>query len=193
MMTCEKAVAAYLATLQSGFDCKTQPSGRLAVLTPYHYPDHDNIEVFIRDKGDRVAVSDLGETLRYLDTNGMDVMSTQNALFAARRIAEGFGVEVRDGVLVKDGPAESVGQILFDVLSAVKALGSLVYGNRSYEPVTFVEEVTDYLAANQFHAEQGPPLTGVSGAKYRPSLSVTTASGPIYVQMTCPRFMVQAL
>jgi hypothetical protein len=171
-MNCEKAVTAYLDTLKEGFACAAQPNGRLCVVTPYLYPDHDNIEVFVRSKDSLVFVSDLGETLRYLDTNGMDIMATPNLLFAARRIADGFGVEIREGVLVKNGPTEAVGQLLFDVVSAVKAVASLLYSNRAYEPRVFDDEVAEFFEVNDLRVERRMRATGQTGKKYRVSMVV---------------------
>ncbi len=179
-MTCDQTITAYLATLKEGFACAARPNGRLCVVTPYLYPDHDNIEVFVRPKEDRVFVSDLGETLRYLDTNGMDIMSTPNLLFAARRIAGGFGVEIREGILVKDGPPAAVGQLVFDVVSAAQAVASLLYGNRSYEPQVFDDEVAEYLESHDLAVERPYQVTGQSGKKFSVSMSRTgsAASGP---------------
>jgi hypothetical protein len=81
------------------------------------YPDHDNVEVFVREKGDTVTVSDLGETLRRLDTLGMDVLDTTSLSFTAHRIAEGFGVKIHDGIILKKGQPEAVGRLVFEVLS----------------------------------------------------------------------------
>jgi Domain of unknown function DUF1828 len=186
-MTCEQAIAAYLATLKEDFACSARPNGRLCIVTPYLYPDHDNIEVFVRDKGDHVFVSDLGETLRYLDTNGMDIMSTPNLLFAAKRIAEGFGASIREGVLVKDGPPETVGQLIFDVLSAVKAVSSLVYGNRAYEPAGFDDEVAEYLESHDLPIERCVPVTGISGSRYKVSLRVAGPQKTMLVETLAPK------
>lgn len=132
-----RSKAAYLMTLKQGFHCTTDADGRLCVVTPYLYPDHDFIELFVKDKGEFVVVSDLGETLRQLDTLGMDVCNTPKLKYAAERIAAGVKVEIQGGVIVKRGRAAEVGNLLFDVLSAVKLVSSLIYGNRAYEPIGF--------------------------------------------------------
>ena len=130
-MICENVIKSYLDTLREGFHCRQSPNGRLSIVTPYLYPDHDNIEVFVRPKDGIVTVSDLGETLRSLDTLGLDVMDTPNALFAAQRIAEGFGVAIDRGILVKRGSADSVGSLVLDVILACQSVGSLIYGSRA--------------------------------------------------------------
>ena len=187
MTNCETAVDAYLSAIREGFDCSVSPNGRLCVVTPYLYPDHDNIEVFIRDKGDRVFVSDLGETLRYLDTNDMDVTGTPKLLFAARRIADGFGVSIHEGVLVKECQAETVGQTIFDVLSAVKSVASLVYGSRAYEPRVFEEEVVDFLASHNWNVERDVPIVGVTGTEYHVKLAFNHREEPYSSKQFLPR------
>jgi hypothetical protein len=189
-MTCNEVIAAYVAgLLQSGFACLTEPSGRLCVVTPYLYPDHDNIEVFVRDKVNRVVVSDLGETLRRMDNVGMDVPGTPNLLFQAKRIAGGFDVLVQEGILFKEGTPSEVGKILFDVIAASSAVASLIYRSRAYEPANFEDEVIDYLRDNGITVEErNVSLTGMSGTRYRVSMRVPTRRrGAVLVGALSPK------
>lgn len=172
-MTCEDIVKDYLNTLEAQFACLPASKGRLRVVTPYLYPDHDQIELFIRESSDGVVVSDLGETLRHLDTLGMDVLANQTRLFQTEHIVEGLGVELRQGVLLKKGSKEAVGTLMFDVLAACKAVADLVYGTRAYEPATFQDEVAEYLRANKFQIEKNVPIVGqISGTRYTVDLRV---------------------
>jgi hypothetical protein len=186
-MTCEELIFSYFGTLRKGFACSVQSNGRLAVVTPYLYPDHDNIEVYVRQHGGRVVVSDMGETLRHLDTQGMDVCNVPNHFFAAERIAGGFGVAVTEGVLRKEGPSEQVGELVFDVLGACKAVAALIYGNRSYEPANFDVEVIEYLEEHGLHPEPGGKVRGQTGEEYPISLRVPTPRGEFYVKTISPK------
>ena len=172
MMICDRVIAAYLDSLGQKFACTAQKNGRLCIVTPYIYPDHDNIEVFVREKGDTVTVSDLGETFRRLDTLGMDVLDNANLAFTARRIAEGFGVTIHDGIILKKGPPEAVGHLVFEVISVCKAVGSLIYGSKAYRPVNFKDEVKQYLVSDHLQVESRVTETGRSRKRYKVSFRV---------------------
>jgi hypothetical protein len=193
-MTCDDVIRTYLATLKEGFSCSTAPNGRLCIVTPYLYPDHDNIEVFVREKDGRVLVSDLGETLRYLDSLGLDIVATPNYAFAASQLATGLGVGLRDGVLHKEGAPQEVGRLVFDVLAAAKAIAALVYGSRTYEPATFENEVFAFLeqTAPTLPVVRDAEIYGASQSRYRIDLCVQTPAKNVLVQAVSPRSAASA-
>jgi hypothetical protein len=186
-MTCETLRDAYLSALTAGFHCTVDDTGRLCIVTPYLYPDHDFIEVFVKDKGSQVVVSDLGETLRHLDTTGMDVRGTPGLRFAAERIAGGLGVKLEGGVLVKRGSIEDVGRITFDLLSAVKLVSSLVFGNRAYEPLGFDDQVADFFEVHGIEAKRKSTVVGNSGTTYSVSFRVQSGKGESLLQTVSPK------
>jgi hypothetical protein len=186
-MLCETLVANYLSKLKGGFFCLPAQNQRVRVVTPYLYPDHDRIELFIRDNGDGVAVSDLGETLRHLDTSGMDVMGNETRLFQAQRIAGGLDVELVDGILLKRGPMESVGALMFDVLAACKATADLIYGSRAYAPARFEDEVAEYLRVNDFEVDQHVPVVGQSNTHYNVNLQVHLPNHVAWIATLSPK------
>jgi hypothetical protein len=171
-MTCEELVGAYLGSLGQRFFCKAEPSGRLCVVTPYTYPDHDNVEIFVRERSNGIVVSDLGETMRRLDTLGMDVLETPNLSYTAHRIADGFGVTIRDGIILKEGPRETAGQLVFEILSVCKAVGSLIYGSKAYKPMNFKEEVKQFLVSHRFRVEPKVTESGTTGKRYKVAFRV---------------------
>ena len=185
-MKCEEIVKNYLSTLQSQFACLPASNDRLRVVTPYLYPDHDQIEVFIREHPDAVVVSDLGETLRHLDTLGMDVLTNPSRLFQTEQIVEGLDVELRNGIFFKKGPPEAVGSLMFDVLAACKAVGDLIYMTRAYEPATFEEEVAEYLRANKFEPERNVHVHGKTNARYTIPLRVQARSRTALIAPIAP-------
>jgi hypothetical protein len=186
-MNCEELISSYLATLQGGFSCLPSAKERVRVVTPYLYPDHDRIELFVRERGDKVTVSDLGETLRHLETLGMDVISNQKRWFQVQHIAAGLQVQVREGVILKEAAKESVGETIFDVLAACKAVADLIYSTRAYEPATFEDEVAEYLEESELKAERRVPVVGESGTKYTVNLQVPAGQKTALIATLSPK------
>src|SRR5262249_21003830 len=125
---------------------------------------------------------DLGETLRRLDTIGMDFQNSSRLAFQSERIASGFQVSVKDGILFKEGPPNEIGSMLFDLVSACMAIGDLAYGSRGYQPMTFAEEVEKVFIANGLEFERGKEVKGRSTTPYKIDFTVTTQQKVFRVQ-----------
>lgn len=187
-MNCKDLLSAYFKTLWDGSSCREDPNGRLSVVLPFLYPDHDNIEIFVRDKGDTVVISDLGETLRRLDTLGLDIESSGTLAFQVERITSGFQVGVENGAMFKEGPRDDAGTLMFDVLSACMAVGDLAYAGRNYRPLTFHEEVSKLLLATGLEFTENQPVTGaVTATHYSIDFMVVAPHRVSYVQAMAAR------
>jgi hypothetical protein len=186
-MTCEEIVGSYIGQLKGDFACLPAPDNRLRLITPYLYPDHDRIELFIRTQGEDVTISDLGETLTYLETTGLEIIGNTIREFKVHRIAEGVGVEIERGIIAKRGKLQDVGELIFDVVTACKAIGDLVYSTRAYEPALFEEEVAGYLIAEHFHVEPRAPIVGKSGTNYKVNLRVKVGLQDALVATISPK------
>lgn len=176
-MKCEELLAAYFDEIKLSSSCKQLPNGRLSVVMPFLYPDHDNVEIFVREKDQSIVVSDLGETMRRLDTMGMDVQASGTLAYQAERIASGFQVGIKRGILFKEGLRQNLGRLVFDVVSACMAIGDLAYKGRGFLPLTFAEEVTKLLKVNDLDFDEKHPLVGHSGTRYYSDFQVTSDNG----------------
>ena len=159
----------------------------MRVVTPYLYPDHDQIELFVRERGNKVVVSDLGETLRHLETLGLEVISNQKRWFQMQHIVTGLRVQVQDSIILKESSKEDVGETIFDVLAACKAVADLIYSTRAYEPATFEDEVAEYLEEGNLELERRVKIVGESGTKYTVSLQVPVGQKVALIETLSPK------
>jgi len=171
-MTCDEFISAFFETFRQGMSCKKLANGRFSVVLPFLYPDHDNVEMFVREFGDDVVVSDLGETLRRLDTIGMNIQASGKFAYQAERISSGFNVAIEKGVLCKRGTRQELGTLFFDVLSASMAIGDLAFGSRGYQPLTFIDEVAKVLLINAFDFEKRHEIRGKTTTQYHVDFQV---------------------
>jgi hypothetical protein len=169
-MECSRIIEKAADTLRMGFKC-VEYDKRICVVTPYLYPDNDLIEVFAEDiGGDQVLITDLGETLRHLESVGLDLLASRKRRFLLEQIAKRMHVEIQRGRLLKEGPIESVGTLLVDVASAAQAVADLIYTSKAYEPATFPEEVSLFLAEHNIDHERNYRVSGETGKIYRVNL-----------------------
>lgn len=171
-MNCSEIINRTIATLNKGFKCTTSEL-YTCIVTPYSYPDNDLIEIFVEQLGDdTVRVTDLGETLRHLESLGMDIFSSRNRKFLLEEIIRRLHVELNLGKLEKTGRVDKVGNLILDVVAASQSVGDLIYMSKAYEPATFPKEVSIFLTENEIEHKVKPSILGVSGRKYKVSVSV---------------------
>jgi hypothetical protein len=181
-MKCDEIIAAYFETIKEGVSCKPMPNGRLSIVLPFLYPDHDNVEVFVKEESaNTVIVSDLGETMRRLDMIGLDTHTSSTIAYQVERISSGLQVSMEDGILFKEGNRNDIGSLLFDVVSACTAVGDLAFGSRGFQPLTFQEEVATLLKSNDLSFDRGHTVRGRSTREYKIDFMVTTRHRVSYV------------
>ncbi len=185
-MKCDQAVAAYIEHLRQGFACVPASHGRMRVITPYLYPDHDLIELFVRERGSQVVVSDLGETLRRLEGCGMSVLDSPPRLFQVRSLLDGLGLDLQRGIIAKSGEHVDVGSLMFDVLAGCKAVADLIYTSRAFAAANFVDEVASFFGERALRCERKVHLAGISGSRYTADLRVTGASQSATIAAVSP-------
>ncbi|MFC1592839.1 DUF1828 domain-containing protein [Candidatus Omnitrophota bacterium] len=169
-MECSKIIERAVDTLKLGFKC-VEYDKRTCIVTPYLYPDNDLIEVFAEDiGGNHVRITDLGETLRHLESTGLDLLASRKRRFLLEQITKRLHVEIQRGKLQKEGPIDSVGDLLVDVAAAAQAVADLIYTSKAYEPATFPEEVSIFLTEHNIEHERNYRVIGETGKTYRVNL-----------------------
>ncbi len=184
-LSCAEVTDRYIKSLSGNFRCLPLER-RLRIVTPYLYPDNDLIEVFVEEPAQgRIRVTDLGETLRHLHSQAFEVSGTPKRKHMVETIAAGVGVDVVRGELVKEGTVDAIGELLFDVIGAARGVSDLIYTSRTYEPPTFVQEVSKFLEEHQVEYESEVKLTGVSGKIYTVDFRLVRANK--YLHAFSPR------
>ena len=171
-MECKEIIERTVENLRLGFKC--MPSDRrVSIITPYLYPDNDLVEVFVEEiSPDRVRVTDLGETLRHLESLGIDVLASSKRRFLLEQITGRIHVDIQRGKLEKEGSIGDLGTLLMDVVAAAQGVAGLVYTSKVYEPATFPEEVSIFLSEQKIEHEKRPLVFGATGKKYWVSLRI---------------------
>ena len=171
-MECSNIIEKAAEALRMGFKC-LEYDKRICIVTPYLYPDNDLIEVFAEYiGGNQIRITDLGETLRHLESVGLDLLASRKRRFLLEQITKRMHVEVQRGKLQKEGPIDNVGILLVDVAAAAQAVADLIYTSKAYEPATFPEEVSILLTEHNIEHEKRYPIIGETGKKYRVNLRI---------------------
>jgi hypothetical protein len=184
-LSCEEIAKQYPETLSNRFTCESV-GNVLRIITPYLYPNNDLIEVLVQElPPETIKVTDSGETLRHLHSQGFDIAVRSQRREMVEVIASRTGVDIVLGQLTKIGPFAELGDILFDVIVAARGVSDLIYTSRVYEPAIFVEEVGQFLQENGLDYDSSVKLTGQTGQRY--TVQFMLHRGPTYIETLSPR------
>ena len=185
-MECQEVVERYIAGLKEGFQC-LPTERRLRIITPYLYPDNDLIEIFIEDfGGERVKITDLGETFRHLHSQGFDVYASSKRKFLAETIASRVNVEVSGGKLTRIVGVDEISEAIFDIVTASREIADLIYTSKTYEPGTFFDEVKGFLEEHRLKYEPKIKIKGISNKFYTVHFEVLNGK-KLYLQTLSPK------
>jgi hypothetical protein len=159
-MECSEIIKQAVEHLELSFKC-VPLEDRTCIITPYLYPDNDLIELFIEDIGSgKFRVTDLGETLRHLESQGLDLFSSRKRRFLLNQIIERIHVNLNNGRLEKEGDLQQIGSLITDLAESAHTVSDLIYTSKAYEPATFPEEVSNYLKEHDIEHQRNYKVTG---------------------------------
>jgi len=136
------------------FTCETL-DGLLVITTPFSYPDGDDIELFIEFKQDHLLLSDMGETLRYLDTYLLDTSATEKRRAIINEVIRSNNLRLSKGIIyaVIRNPDRLL-EAMFNMNQAIIRISDLLYTTKIHTVAVFEEEVKSFLEDNHFIFEQ---------------------------------------
>jgi hypothetical protein len=128
------------------FECSVN-GDFVRVRTPYLYPDGDLIDLFLKSAHQGVTtVSDLGETVRWLNSNTLSAKRSPKQAGLISDISQTHGVEFFRGMLKarSNEPAELADAITRVSQSAVR-VSDLIFTSRLRSVESVSDEVADFL------------------------------------------------
>lgn len=157
-LSCE-AVAEQVGLL---FSC-SQVNQFIRIRTPFLYPDGDIIDIFAQESEDRVILTDLGETLRWLkmQTVTMKRSKKQNTMIAD--VCMNHNVELYRGMLlVRIKEINDLGLQVMRIAQAALRVSDLwfTFRNQSFESIA--DEVQEYLLENRIRHDRNYKVIGRS-------------------------------
>ena len=125
---CINIVDLYLEKLAAEFKSTPSDDGCL-VLTPFHRPDGEGVELEIEALPDgKILIHDMGDTLSYLFVNGLTL--SRPMIDRAERISMAYGVSIESSTLVIEADPDSAGDALHELVQAVLEVTSLIQRRR---------------------------------------------------------------
>ena len=131
-----EVIEKYLESLEADFRCQRfEEASYLVVTTPYLYPNHDVVVLFIDELPDGgVEVSDGGEAEVQLFKHGFELDKSPPALRQAKQMAAARAVNFDGGTLAKSGPRDDMGSLMLDVIQVALGIANLRLSHPMFSP-----------------------------------------------------------
>ena len=124
-LTTRETCEAYITYIAKKWDAQvTEEYTR--VFTPYTYLDNSLVEVFIDYRDGQYFVNDAGDAVGACWTHGLDVTEPPWEGIV-QSIIKTLDVSFDAGILERGCTRETLGEAMFDVISAVQAVTGLCY------------------------------------------------------------------
>src|SRR5690606_9563536 len=97
---CQELIAQFSGFVVRAMDC-SEEAGYDVIVTPFLYPDRDNIEVFVQELPDeRVLLTDLGQTMMKLSSYGFVPAQSPRRRAMIHQITSSMNVSYEGGNIV---------------------------------------------------------------------------------------------
>lgn len=132
------------------------------VVTPFLTADLAPVEIFVKSIGNGLRLSDAGESINQLFTNGMNLDPSSRLNADVMEIAKTCSVIYDDSELSLEIDESELGPSLQRFATAIQAVSYLIY-KRSYRTrIPFREEVEKLLAIREIPYDTSYSLRGLS-------------------------------
>lgn len=149
------------------FSC-SEVNGFVRIRTPYLYPDGDVIDLFFKEQEGKGVLTDLGETLRWLDSQTSTKWLSKKQAQFLQDIQLTHGVESYQGMLIaRVAEAESLAEVLTRLTQAVMSAADLWFLSRTRVPSLVSDEVAEFLEDQDIHFARNEKQLGRSGRSWR--------------------------
>lgn len=157
------------------FECSTN-GDYIRVRTPFLYPDGDYIDLFLKSTTQGAAtVSDLGETVRWLNSNTLSSKRSPKQVSLISDISQTHGVEFFKGMLkARANHPGGLADAVTRVSQAALRISDLIFTSRLRSVESVTDEVADYLQELHLPYERNKKLIGRSGKSWKIDFQVSS-------------------
>lgn len=159
------AIPCELLAAQLGSMFKCSPLDEYTrIRTPFLYPDGDVIDVFLASTERGPAITDLGESMRWLRSQTAAMKRSPKQKLLVQDVCTTLGVQFMSGMLVVyvDGEA-GFADASMRVAQAAMRVADVSFTLRTRLAQSAVDEVEDYLRDKNIDFEKGFSIPGHSG------------------------------
>lgn len=115
------------------------------ISTPFVGSFNDSIDIYAKKKGNRIILSDDGNTLRDLELSGLEISRSPKRKEILNRILINYGVQINNDELRTEATERDFPQKKLNLISAISETADLYYLAKHTVASVFREDVKAYL------------------------------------------------
>jgi hypothetical protein len=142
-------------------------NGYVRIRTPYFYPDGDIVDLYFRESGSNILLTDLGSTLQWLNTQTPIEKRTKRQQLMIQDVCTTHNIQFSDGALsLSLDQHVDLAQAVARLAQAASRVADISFAFRP-RPITTVEdEVAEFLSERMIPFRSHEKVTGYSGKQY---------------------------
>src|SRR5690606_39150356 len=115
------------------------------ISTPFTGLYNDTVDIYAKQAGSKILLSDDGNTLRNLELSGMEISRSPKRKEILERILINYGVRISNDELVTEATEKDFPQKKLNLISAISETSDMYYLARHTVASVFREDVKNYL------------------------------------------------
>jgi hypothetical protein len=119
------------------------------ISTPFTGLFNDTVDIYAKQAGNKILLSDDGNTLRNLELSGMEISRSPKRKEILDRILINYGVRISNDELVTEATEKDFPQKKLNLISAISETSDMYVLSRHTVASVFREDVKKYLDENE--------------------------------------------
>lgn len=154
------------------------------IRTPFLYPDGDVIDLFVHHQGSELALTDLGESMRWLRTQTVAMKKSPKQRTMINDVCATLGVELVRGMIVLKLPSEgNLAEGVVRLAQAAIRIADIYFTMRTRSFQSVNDEVDEFLHDRSIPFERAVSVTGGSGKEWNVDFVVKSGNQRSLVQI----------
>lgn len=119
--------------------------GWVEISTPFVGLFNDTVDIFAKKEGNKITLSDDGNTLRDLELSGLEISRSPKRKEILERILINYGVQIKNDELITEATERDFPQKKLNLISAISETSDMYYLAKHTVASVFREDVKAYL------------------------------------------------
>lgn len=119
------------------------------ISTPFTGLFNDTVDIYAKQVGNKILLSDDGNTLRNLLLSGMEISRSPKRKEILEQVLMNYGVRISNNELVTDATEKDFSQKKLNLISAISETSDMYYLARHTVASVFREDVKNHLEENE--------------------------------------------
>jgi len=152
------------------------------ISTPFIGAYNDNLEIYALKNGEKLILSDNGETLKNLELQGVNIQGSKKRRYILDSILLNFGIKEKKNELIIETSLKNFSQSKHNLLSAMIEINDLYILSKHNVASVFKEDVRDYLYLNDIIFTPDFISKGMTGLEFNFDFQIAQKSKEIVIK-----------